>query len=392
MYQLKKDLQQYSLERIEDISNKTVVLRSCLNVTVNDSGKVIDDTRIVESLHTIQYLAEHAKRVVIIGHLGRPKGYSKELSFWSVADVLQRHLGIRSNVQFIEYGSDVEFTSNIVLSDNIRFFEDEESKDLEKRMNFAKELAELGDVFVNDAFADYRESASTYDIANLLPSYLGFKFIEEVENLSKLSGCKRPYVAVLGGSKLSEKLDVISSLGEQSDKILVGGAMAYTLMKAKDIDVGKSLIEEDKIDVAKEIVSKFGDKLVLPVDHLVSDTFNEYSSYEYVESEVVPVDSFAIDIGKNTVERFKKIISTAQTILWNGPLGVVEWDHSVIGTEEVGKAISETNAYKVLGGGDTIAAVNKLKLSGFDHICTGGGAMLAFLSNEKFPTLDVILK
>jgi phosphoglycerate kinase len=197
---------------------------------------------------------------------------------------------------------------------------------------------------------------------------------------------------VLGGSKLSEKLDVLSSLGEQADKILVGGAMAYTLLKAKGIEVGNSLIEADKLDVAKEIVVKYGTKLILPVDHLVADTFNEYSSYEYIDNENVPEDNLAIDIGKKSIELFINEIKTAKTILWNGPIGVFEWAQSAAATKEIGQAISETSAYKVLGGGDTITAVNKFKLTGFDHICTGGGAMLAFLSNEKFPTLDVILK
>lgn len=391
MYKLPTQLEKFSLETIPDISKKTVVLRSCLNVSVDSLGKVIDDTRIIESLPTIRYLADNAKRLIILGHLGRPKGYSKELSFWNVYDVLQRELGINYNIQFLEHGSKEEFSSNVILSDNIRFFEGEESKDGNARNEFAKELASMGDIFVNDSFADYRESASTYDIAKLLPSFLGFKFMEEVKELSRLSSPERPFVAVLGGAKLSEKLDVLNVLGEIADKILVGGAMAYTLLKARGIEVADSLVEDDKLEVAKEIVSKYAEKLVLPIDHLIADTFNEYSSYEYINDVNIPSGSIGIDIGKETIELFKKEIVGSKTILWNGPMGVFEWDNASLGTKEVGMAISKTDGYKLIGGGDTITAINKFETSGFSHICTGGGAMLAYISNEKFPTLDVIV-
>ncbi len=392
MYKLSKQLQNYSLENIPDLTDKTVILRSCLNVTVNESGKVTDPTRIIESMPTIKYLADNAKRVIILGHLGRPKSYSKELSFWNVCEQIELNLGSTYGVQFIPFGTTHEFTSKIILMDNIRFFEDEENQDLDKRMQFAKQLAERGDVFVNDSFADYRVSASTFDIAQMLPSYLGFKFIEEVDKLSQLLNPRRPFVAVLGGAKLSEKLDVLNALGEQADKIIVGGAMAYTIMKAKGVNVGSSKVEEDKIEVAKEILAKYEKKLVLPIDHLISDEFSEYSSYEYTTSSEVPEGKIAIDIGWETIKRFSEVISSAETILWNGPVGVFEWGHSSVGTKEIGESIQKSSAYKLVGGGDTISAINQFNLEGFDHVCTGGGAMLAFIANDNFPTLDAILK
>ncbi len=391
MYKLVKQLQNYSLENISNIGEKTVILRSCLNVAVNESGKVTDPTRINESIPTIKYLADNAKRVVIVGHLGRPNSYSHELSFWNVKEHLESSLGLSYDVQFVPFGSNEEYTSKIVLLDNIRFSQDEENKDLDKRMKFAIKLAEQGDVFVNDSFADYRESASTFDIAKVLPSYLGYKFIQEVEKLSQLANPKRPYVAVLGGAKLSEKLDVLNALSEQADKIIIGGAMAYTLLKAKGVNIGNSMVEEDKIEVARAIVAKYEDKLILPTDHLISDEFSEYSSYEYTTSAEVPEDKVAIDIGWDSIRRFTETISSAETILWNGPMGVFEWTHSSVGTKEIGDSIQKSTAYKLVGGGDTIAAIHKFNLEGFDHICTGGGAMLAFIANDEFPTLDVIL-
>src|SRR5690606_1738341 len=200
------------------------------------------------------------------------------------------------------------------------------------------------------------------------------------------------FVAVLGGAKLSEKLDVLNTLAETADKILIGGAMAYTLLKAKGLDIGKSLFEPDKLDVANEIIRKYSDKIELPLDHMVSKDFNDEAMYEYTDDTDIPDDTFAIDVGWKTIERYIREINKAKTILWNGPMGVFEWDHSSVGTLKIGKAIGDNkDSYNIAGGGDSIAAINKLELDGFDHISTGGGAMLSFIANETFPTLDVIL-
>lgn len=392
MHKLPQNLEKYSYKSIKNLSEKRVIIRSCLNADVDKAGKVTDSTRINEAAIGIKYFAENAEQVIVLGHLGRPEGYSKELSFWNVHQVLEEELGM--DVQFVPFGSDSNMEGKVVLSDNIRFFEDEESKELEKRMAFAKELANLGDVFVNDAFADYRESASTYDLAKAMPSYIGPKFLEEIQVLSKFENPQRPFVAILGGAKLSEKLDALKALAESADKILVGGAMAYTLLKSDGMDVGSSKIESDKLEVAKDIMLNYKEKLVLPVDHLIANEFSEEGVAEatYNDDPKISEGRVGVDIGNETIQNFKKQISEAAAILWNGPMGVFEWDKSDVGTKEIGAAIaSNSNAYKLVGGGDSIAAINKFNLSGFDFISTGGGAMLAFIAYDKFPTLDVII-
>lgn len=390
MYKTPDNLFDFSYEKIDDLASKRVIIRSCLNVTVDETGKVTDATRIKEAVAGIKYFAENAKQIIIIGHLGRPEKYSKELSFWNVAEIIEQELGME--VEFVPFQTVSLMQSKVILSDNIRFFEDEENKEIAKRESFAKELAGLGDIFVNDAFADYRESASTYDIAKFLPSFVGPLFLKEVDALSKFEQPQRQFVAVLGGAKLSEKLDAMKALCDIADKVLVGGAMAYTLMKAKGVNIGKSLVEEDKINVAKEIVEKYSGKLVLPIDHIVVSEFNEDAPTEYLEGEEISENKIGVDIGEKTVNLFLNEISQARTILWNGPMGVFEWEHSSNGTKSIGEAISQNNnAYSLAGGGDSIAAINKFNLTKFNHISTGGGAMLAFIAYDKFPTLDVIV-
>jgi len=405
MYTIKKDLSKYSYKSIDQKSSR-IVLRTCLNLTLDDDGNVTDYTRLNESLPLIKELSQNAQNLVIMAHLGRPVDRDPKLSFKKISEKIQEELNsLNVKVEFIEEGNEISFqkiTTNIndnqnkkiFLLENIRYLNGEESKDLDLRMNLAKHLASLGDVFINDAFADYRESASTYDIAKLLPSYLGPVFLNEVEHLGKLIAPKRPYVAILGGAKLSEKLDVLQSLLESADKVLIGGAMAYTLLKSIGINIGKSLVEMDKIEVSKDIMEKYKDKIVLPFDHYVSNEFSEQSSNEgsNIDQQEIPNDKIAIDIGLKTIEIYKKEIENAETIIWNGPMGVFEWESSSKGTKIIGEAIVKNQkSYKLVGGGDSISAINKFNLNGFDHICTGGGAMLAFLAYDKFPTLDVII-
>lgn len=403
MYKVTKYLQQYSYKNI-DLPNSRVIVRTCLNVAVDSEGKVTDPTRFYESLPLIKDLALNAQNVVLTAHLGRPETREKKSSFWNVAEMLTESLR-NDNVEVIlvddltpEWIDRIQHNNNaenkkIFLLENIRFFKGEDSKDKAERMEFAKLLATLANTYINDAFADYRESASSYDLATLLPSYLGPVFLKEVEALSKFSS-PNMLVSVLGGAKLSEKLDALNSLAEVSEKVVVGGAMAYTLLKAKGVSIGNSLVEEDKLDLATEVLAKYGNKLVLPVDHLVAEEFNASAANSaYTTSdEQVPDNTVAIDIGRRTIELFEQTISIGNYILWNGPMGVFEWDKSSTGTLEIGKAIEKNGpAYKLAGGGDSIAAINKLQLKGFNHISTGGGAMLAFLAYDKFPTLDVII-
>lgn len=395
MYKLIKNIDNCSYKNISNLDSKRVVLRSCLNAPVDKTGRVIDTTRIDEAIEGIKYFAKNAKQLIILGHLGRPKEYSKEESFWHIHEILEKEIG--EEILFIQHNQEIILDKKIILLDNIRFFEEEDNEDDEVRENFAKRLASFGDVFVNDAFPDYRKSSSTFDIAKFSrEKYIGPKFLHEVISLNKLNESEKPFVAILGGAKLSEKLDTLSSLIESADKILIGGAMAYTLMKTSGIDIGNSLVEIEKLGVAKEILEKAGDKIILPVDHIVSDIFSEENALKtrsMTENNEIQNGKVGIDIGNDTIQIFKDEILKAKTIVWNGPMGVFEWEVSEKGTLEIGKAIGENkSAFKVAGGGDSIAAINKLQIEGLDHISTGGGAMLAFLAYDKFPTLDVIVK
>lgn len=404
MYKVNTDINKFSYRNI-DFNSARVVVRTCLNVSVDSEGKVTDPTRFYESLPLIKDLALNAQNVVLTAHLGRPEKRERKSSFWNVAQMLSESLR-NDNVEVvlvddlssewidkITHNINTTDSRKVFLLENIRFFQGEESKDETERMEFAKKLAALGNIFINDAFADYRESASTYDIATLLPSYLGTVFLKEVEALSMFNN-PDILISVLGGAKLSEKLDALNSLAEISEKVVIGGAMAYTLLKARGINIGKSLIEENKLELAKQVVEKYGEKLVLPIDHLVASEFSEdatNAAYNTSDNQV-PENTIAIDIGRRTIELFNNTISLGNYILWNGPMGVFEWEKSAVGTLEIGRAIEKNKpAYKLAGGGDSIAAINKLQLHGFNHISTGGGAMLAFLAYEKFPTLDIII-
>lgn len=407
MYKLKKDLSKISYTNIQDISQTSVVIRTCLNVAADNTGFVTERARLDESFPFIEEMTKKAKSVVLMAHFGRPKKKSKEHSFWNVAQLLQDEFSKRNSdieleliesldsktIKRIQAQDNSEGEKKVFLLENIRFFPGEESEDPKTRMDFAKILASLGDVFIHDAFADYREAASTYDIAKILPSYIGPTLQKEVEALSKFTNPQRPYIAVLGGAKLSEKLDALKALAVSADKVFVGGAMAYTLMKAKGMEVGKSLIENDKLVVAEEILKSFPDKIVLPDDHLVAREFKEKASYSYTDGVDIPVESLGIDIGWKTIRRFRTEISNARSVVWNGPMGVFEWIHAGVGTKELGDSFAQNvEGYILAGGGDSIAAIDKFNIKGIDHVSTGGGAMLAFLAYDKFPILDVIFE
>jgi phosphoglycerate kinase len=384
-----------------DLAGKRVLIRTCLNVAMDDRGNITDATRIDESVPTLSLLGQRAARVVMMAHLGRPTtARESEFSLEKVRQELESRLG--QSVQMISTIEDIKALADGSLSisasqkfflvENIRYFAGEESSDKVQRAEFAELLSTLGDIFINDAFADYREAASTYDVAKYLPSYLGPVFIREVKAVSYFTQPERPFTAVLGGAKLSEKLDALKALASLADKVLIGGAMAYTLMLAQGVAVGNSKVETDKLDVAKAILDQYRDKIVLPVDHIVVDEFSSSAATEVVSAAEIPAGKIAVDTGPKTQELFKAHISQAKSILWNGPMGVFEWDSADAGTKAVGASIATADAYKFAGGGDSIAAINKFKLSGFNHISTGGGAMLAFVSYEHFPTLDVVLE
>lgn len=386
-------LDKYSYHNIE--AGKKVLLRACLNAPLNEkTGEILDATRIDAALPGIIQLAKECKRLIITAHLGRPEGADPKLSLRKIGQVIQQKSGLE--VHFAEDFSQIG-EAGVWLLENIRFFAEENSSDTVTQQTFAKKLAAYADVFVNDAFPDYRESPSTYYVAQLIPSFIGPSFLNEIQGLSKLADAKKPFVAVLGGKKLSEKVDTLKSLAEVADKVLVGGAMAYTLLQSQGVTTGNSLVEKDKLEVAKQIMQKFADKIVLPRDHVVLPELKEpaaTSDLTFINNQNIPEGQIGVDIGVSTVQDFARIISEAQTILWAGPMGIFEWKLLETGTVQIGEAIANNSgAYKVSGGGDTTAAINKFNLvSKFDFLSTGGGATLAFLSYDKFPILDVILE
>lgn len=352
---------------------------------------MVDATRYDESLPLIKALATKAKATILLAHLGRPKNNEPEFSFAKIVKQLEKDLG--QPVFFATSLADLQhIETGVCLLENVRFFPGEDAKEDTEKAEFLTALSNCADVFVNDAFADYRKSVSTYDIAKNLPSYVGPVFAREIANLAQLAVSATPFVAVLGGAKLSEKLDAMLSLAQTADKVLVGGAMVYTLLRAKGISTGKSRVEEDKIDVAKEIIAKYGDKIILPLDHALVPVFEDPgANIQY--SETILDAMISVDIGPKTIDLYKKILADAKTIVWNGPMGVFEREATAVGTKAIGQAIgNNTGAYKVAGGGDSIAAINALGITGFNHISTGGGAMLGVLGADKFATLDVIVK
>lgn len=393
------------LSEIGDVAGKTVLLRADLDVPVQGE-QVLENYRLVKLLPTIKDLVSKKARVVIIGHRGRPEGkYQDDMSLlpvrFELGKLLNTHIKfahIPSSRNSIRYMEDGE----ILMLENVRFHPEEESEDAKIRKQFVEELASLGHAYVNDAFATYRKHASTYELALAFEErFAGIQFGFEIERLSALiENIPHPYVAVIGGAKLDTKIDVLLKLVTQADHVLIGGAMAYTFLKAQGVNVGDSKVEDDKIETAKkilELAKKHNCDVMLPIDHIAGKEFVESTKPEEVSSAAIPKGLIGLDIGERTLAQYMEIIKSAKAILWNGPMGVFEWANFSRGTEAVGEYIGLSaphDTYKVAGGGDTITAMNRLKINmkNFAHVSTGGGAMLAFLAGEKMPTVEALLK
>nr|WP_062340392.1 phosphoglycerate kinase [Herbidospora sakaeratensis] len=383
-----------------DVKGRRVLVRADLNVPL-DGDVITDDGRIRASLPTIQELAGKGAKVIVCAHLGRPKGQVKpEFSLAPVAKRLSELLG-----EPVAFASDVVGDSaratvaalepgQVALLENLRYEPGEESKDDAARAEFAARLAMLADLYVGDGFgAVHRRHASVYDVPKQLPHAVGGLIAAEVEVLKKLTeDPARPYAVVLGGAKVSDKLKVIANLLTKVDRLLIGGGMAYTFLKAQGYEVGKSLLQEEQLDTVRGFLNEAASRgvdLVLPVDILAATEFAEDAEYEVVDATAIPADREGLDIGPRTRELFAQKLADAQTVFWNGPMGVFEFEAFSGGTRAVAEALVRSEAFTVVGGGDSAAAVRKLGLpeDGFSHISTGGGASLEYLEGKELPGL-----
>ena len=384
---------------VEDINvqNKKVLVICYFNVPQDENGKITDNRRIVSALPTIKYLIENGAKVILCSHLGRPKGEFKEkYSLKPVAEELSRLLGKEVKLAKDVIGEDAKSLANnlqsgdVMLLENVRFHKEEEENEPE----FAKKLADLAEIYVNDAFGTaHRAHASTAGVADYLPAVSGFLIKKELDFMgAALENPQRPFVAILGGAKVSDKIGVIENLLEKVDTLIIGGAMAYTFLKAQGRKIGKSLCEEEKIELAKSLLEKAnskGVKLMLPIDNVVA-TSTEDNAEIKVATEIE--DGFAgYDIGPQTIEEYTKELEKAKTVVWNGPLGMFELDRFAKGTMSIAKKLAEIDAITIIGGGDSAAAIEKAGLSDkMSHVSTGGGASLEFLEGKKLPGIECL--
>ncbi len=378
-----------------DLKSKRLFIRVDFNVPLNEEGRITNDARIQASLPTIQYALKQGARVILASHLGRPKGkVNPKMSLKPVAQALEKLLGQEVIMAPDCVGEAVVNLSkslkdgDVMLLENLRFHPEEEANDPE----FSKQLASLCDVYVNDAFGTaHRAHASTVGMIKFVgKAASGLLMEKELSYLGKaISNPDRPYVAILGGAKVSDKIEIIENLLKVVDVLLVGGGMAYTFLQAEEYEVGKSLVEADKIPLAKELLKtaeKRNVKLILPVDHIVTNKIDAAAPTRITSIQETPVDWMGVDIGPETIQRFKTFIADAKTILWNGPLGVFEVEQFANGTMAIAHAVADSPATTIIGGGDSIAAVTKAGVAGkISHISTGGGASLEFLSGLELP-------
>ena len=383
-----------------DLEGKIVFLRVDFNVPLDEECKIRDDSRIKAALPTINYLIEQKARMVVASHLGRPKGeYIPEFSLKPVAERLSELIPQEVILAPDVIGEEVlklkkELKENqTLLLENLRFHKGETAND----SSFAQLLAQEIDYYVNDAFgASHRSHASVVGIAQYVEkSAAGFLLKKEVDYLSKaVHSPPKPYVAILGGAKVSDKIPVIENLLNKADSILIGGAMAYTFFKAQGYEVGRSLVEEDKIELARLLLDRAQEEKVnfyLPSDHLVAAEKDPDAEVKTVDSPPLPSDLIGLDIGPKTVEKYSEIIAKAKTIFWNGPMGVFEIDKFSQGTMKLAKAVANSEALSIVGGGDSVAAVYKAGVSEkISHISTGGGASLEFMANETLPGIEAL--
>jgi phosphoglycerate kinase len=406
---LKKNMNKLTLQKLIDedkIRGKRVLVRVDFNVPVDEDGKITDDKRIRESLPTIKAIIENGGKSILMSHLGRPKGEKNlKYSLQSVGEKLSELL--EKKVLFADdcisdknkLSIDGMEEGDVLLLENLRFYKEEEKNEDE----FAEKLSSFGDIFINDAFGTaHRAHASTEGITKFIPvSAAGYLMEKELNYLSSaIDNPQKPLCAILGGAKISGKIDVIKNLMEKADKILIGGGMMFTFYKAKGYEIGKSLLEVDKVELAKEILDEAKDKdvsLLLPVDYVIAEKFDNDAETEIIDPDKFPDDKkswLGVDIGPETIRKYKEEILNSKTIIWNGPMGVFEMDNFVKGTNEIANAIAEATdkgAVSIIGGGDSASAVSKAGLEDkITHVSTGGGASLEFLEGKKLPGVEAL--
>ena len=383
-----------------DVKGKKVLVRCDFNVPQDENGNITDNRRIVSALDTIKYLLDNNAKIILCSHLGRPKGeFKKEFSLAPIAAELSRLLGKEVKLAKDVIGESAQELVNnmkdgdIVLLENVRFHREETDNDPE----FAKKLASFADVYVNDAFGTaHRAHASTAGVAAYLPAVSGFLIEKELDFMGeKLNNPERPFMAILGGRKVSDKIGVIESLLEKVDTLMIGGAMAYTFFKAMGYNVGDSICELDKLDLAKELMEKAkqkGVKFMLPVDTRIGKEFKPDTESKVVSYKEIPDGWEGFDIGDETIKMYIEELKSAKTVVWNGPVGLFEFDKFAIGTNSIAKALGNLDAITIIGGGDSAAAIEKLGIADkFSHISTGGGASLEFLEGKKLPGIECLL-
>lgn len=391
----------------EGVEGRTILVRSDLNVPLDDNGDITDPGRINASLPTIKALADAGARVIVMAHLGRPKGEANpKFSLAPVAEALSEALGQYVALAGDVVGEDAHERANglndgdILLLENVRYDARETSKDEAERAEFAKQLAALtaeNGAYVSDGFGVvHRAQASVYDVAKLLPHYAGGLVETEISVLKRMvESPEHPYVVVLGGSKVSDKLGVIEALAPKTDALIIGGGMCYTFLAAQGYNVQKSMLQEEMIDTCKDLLERYADKINLPVDLAWAPEFSADAPKTVTGLEDTPEGQLSLDIGPESVAKFAEILKSAKTIFWNGPMGVFEFDTFSDGTRGVAEAIiaaTEAGAFSVVGGGDSAASVRTLGLNeqGFSHISTGGGASLEYLEGKELPGVAVL--
>lgn len=385
-----------------NVDGKTVLVRVDYNVPMQE-GKITDDKRIQASLATIKYLKDHQAKIVLFSHMGKIKKEEDKAKndLKAVADHLGQILGEDIRFSPETRGAQLEALikdlkpGQILLVQNTRYEDLDGKKESSNDPDLGQYWASLGDVFVNDAFGTtHRSHASNVGIASHLESGLGFLVEKEVKFLGDaVDNPQRPFVAILGGAKVSDKIKVIEKLLDKADKVIIGGGMAYTFFKAQGYEIGDSIVEDDRLELAKEVLAKAGDKLVLPVDNVVADAFDNDAQTQIVKSTEIPAGWQGLDVGPATVEKFAEILADAKTVVWNGPMGVFEMENFAKGTKGVAQALADLDgkATTIVGGGDSAAAVTQLGFEDkFSHISTGGGASLQYLEGQALPGVEAI--